>query len=72
MKNANENYPPLTNTEKGLCLEHWAECYVNMVGGDPHGEFATRLGVTRDDAKRIAFSWTYYQKSFFLLLWKKR
>ena len=60
-------FPPLTEEEKEGCLKHWADCYVNMVGGDPHGEFANRLGVDRLSAKKICFTWSYFQKSHWFL-----
>lgn len=67
MTKTKTKFPPLTEEEKEGCLKHWADCYINLVGGDPHGQFAQRMGVERNEGKRIAFCWSYYQKSHWFL-----
>ncbi|AXN57944.1 hypothetical protein KASHIRA_00230 [Serratia phage vB_SmaM-Kashira] len=47
----------LTDEEFQGCLKHWPTAYATGQSEDPHQLFASLMGVTRNEAKRI--SWTY-------------
>lgn len=59
MGNKTEKARPLTTEEYEGCVKHWATAYASGRHGDPHNVFAQLMGVTRNEAKRISFTYIY-------------
>jgi hypothetical protein len=57
----------LTEEELEKARIHWPTAYLttDTTHGDAHGLFAELMGVSRNRAKQICYSFTYQQKSWF-------